>query len=80
MWDHQYYTPGCDEMAAAAAAHKYGDFTSNKIFYNRRALQHINILLNNKYKNMFIKDTESILFNSVYDLFWRLTWNSFLMD
>lgn len=31
--------PGCDETAAAAA-HKYGDFTSNKILYNRGGLKH----------------------------------------
>lgn len=38
-WDLQCSTPGCDGTAATAA-HKYGDFTSNKILYNQRGLKH----------------------------------------
>lgn len=75
-WDHHYYTQGCDENVAAAA-HKYGDFTSNKILYNRRGLKHT--LIFNKYRNMFVIDTESILLLlfMIFSEFWLET---FLMD
>lgn len=76
-------SPSCDKTAVAAA-HKYGDFTSNKILYNQRGLKHtliFSLTINTRTclpKILTASCFMLLFYSTVYDMFTRFTWTSFL--